>query len=339
MLLILSLGGNSLVIAVVYRNRKLRTVINFFIVNMAVSDLLVPLSAHTRRIKRIYLPLGLWPVAGALGSTTCKIVAFSLELSIAVSVFTLGLIAIERFFCIIFPMKRQPIRSKKVCFIAIAVIWFISALYPSSKFYSMQLTHKGGNPYCIYSWEPVFDNGKAIRIDYSIFLITFTILPFLLLTSLYATIIVSLHRQKTHLHLAPEERRRRSKSNRRITYMLVTVVVVFLLTWTPLNIYGFLSAFIWRSHRPCEGRHLIFSAKFLADSYPAINPIIYYYFNAAYRQGFQEILFSPVRWLPCCGRFYTRVALDGESGSSVVGSRLSQPATLVSIRSYNKNNH
>ena len=286
---ILTLGGNSLVIAVIYRNRSLRTVINFLILNMATSDLLLPVFAHTRRIKQIYLPREEWPLDGVIGSITCKLGHFAENISIAVSVMTLEVIALERFFGVVFPLKRQPIRSKKTCAIVMALIWLIGAVYLSSYIYSYKLIHKDTSPYCIYDWEPAFDHAEAVKVDFTIFLVAFTMVPFLLLTSLYSAIIISFHRETANLHLAPQATQRRSKENRQITYMLVTVVVVFLVAWLPLNIYLFLSAFVWSSYRPCESRHLIFGAVFLSYSYPAVNPFIYGIFMENYKSGFQEV--------------------------------------------------
>ena len=255
-------GGNPLVIAVIYRKCNLRTVINFLILSMAISHLLVPIFAFTRRIKLIYLPRGEWPLDGVIGSITCKFRPFAAETSLTVSVLTLEVIALERFFSVVFPLKRQLIRSNKTRFIVIAFMWLIGTLYPSMQTYTFHLDHRGTIPYCTNSWEPAFDHSEAVKLENTIFLVAFTIIPFLLLTSLYSAIIIFLHRQKANLHLDPPATQRRAKKYRRITYMLVTVVVVFLVLWLPLNFYGFLTAFVWSSHRPCESRHLIFSAVF-----------------------------------------------------------------------------
>ena len=125
-------------------------------------------------------------------------------------------------------------------------------------------------------------------------------IPFALLTSLYSAVIISLHRQMGNLHLAPEATQRRAKENRQITYMLVTVVVVFFMTWLPLNIYSFLNAFVWSSHRPCESRHLIFSSNFLCYISSAANPFIYCLFMRNYRKGFQELFQCLTRGRTCC---------------------------------------
>ena len=48
LLLVVSLLGNTLIVMVVYRDNKMRTTTNLLIVNMAVSDLLVPIFAMSR---------------------------------------------------------------------------------------------------------------------------------------------------------------------------------------------------------------------------------------------------------------------------------------------------
>ena len=340
LLFILTLLGNSLVIAVIYKDQKLRTITNLLIVNISISDLLIPLFAHSLRIKRIYFPRGLWPVDGVFGSITCKLAIFGKDTSIAVSVLTLELIAIQRFYKIVFPLKKSPIGSKKSCTAAIALIWLFGAVYPCSNFYSMKFIHKDSAPYCIYSWEPAFAHAQAAKVDLSVFLLAFTIIPFLLLTSLYSAIVISLHRQKTGLYLASEARQRRARKYRQVTYALVTIVVVFLVTWTPLNIYIFLSAFVWSSHRPCESRHLIFSAVFVSLSYPAINPPVYYIFNENFRKGYQDI-FSCL--IGCGANRKTPQKVDkpqvaaGKSISSpAVGKRLSTNGTTFSTQSSGK---
>ena len=289
-LLLAILTGNSLVVLVISRNRKLRTIVSYFILNMAISDLLIPLFALPVHIQHIYLPWGVWLVDGEFASITCKLMPFAENTSITVSVLILELIAIDRFFCVVFPTKKQPINSKRRCLILIAICWLIALLFSTIFLYKRRIVYKDKTPYCKSSWEPAFDNAEGIKIQFPITLAVLTMVPFLLLTSLYTAIVITLHRQKAKLHLAPEAKQRKDRKYRQVTYMLVTVVAVFLVSWLPINIYWFLMAYAWKTAQPCQLKSLIFAADFLSYTYPAINPFIYCFFMEDYKNGFRELL-------------------------------------------------
>ena len=326
MLWTLAFLGNSLVVAAIWRNHRLQTVINLLIFNMAVSDMLTLFFSLPRRIQTIYLPKSVWLVDGILGTVTCKIAPFGEDTLIIVSVTTLQTIAIERFYAVLYPMKRQPIDSKKKCFILIAFTWIISALYPAKYLYTNEISYKGTTPYCVFN--PV---GNVFEL---VVLASITIIPFLVLCSLNSAIILSLHRQKANLHLASDERRRRTKENFRVTYMLVTVVVVFAVSWIPFTVYSFLNVLVWGSWDLCnlsyEFRQLLFIGDFLTFVYTAINPLIYYVFNENYRKGFHKLLCCRMRNSSCC----TNHISPSEDESHITCSLKPDPSHNVVLLSF-----
>ena len=287
--LLLSLVGNAFILAVLYRKRRLRTIINLFICNMSASDIVMELVVMPMRIKDVFLPQGQWLVTGALGSVLCKGASFVHTATLLVSIITLLIIAVERFFSVVYPLKRQPIRTRKVCFLLIAFTWFLSAVSAAPNLYTLKLTTHNNKPMCYHTWEPAFDSREGFKVELATSLVLFTILPFIILSSLYTAIIVALYSPNRSLSLASEERRRRAWENRRISLMLLAVVITFLLTWTPLNVYMYYAVFVTKV-RPCELRKLLFAANFLSYTYPAINPLIYYVFNEHYKNGIQELL-------------------------------------------------
>ena len=200
---------------------------------MAVSDLLIPIFVLPKRIHDIYVPSGMTSVNGMFGSVICKLFPFVYQTSITVSIFALEILAIEKFFSVFYPMKKQSIHNKRRYFITICCTWLFGAIFWSHTLYTHKIIHRSETSCCIFTWKPAFDD----------FLLLFTVLPFILLTSLYSTIIISLHRQKSNLHLASKETQRRAKKYRQIAYMLVTIVPVFFATWIPFSLYGFLFMF------------------------------------------------------------------------------------------------
>ncbi|XP_023386619.1 neuropeptide FF receptor 2 [Pteropus vampyrus] len=109
---------NTVVCFIVMRNKHMHTVTNLFILNLVISDLLVGIFC---------MPLTLldniiagWP----FGSTMCKISGFVLGISVAASVFTLVAIAVDRFWCVVYPFK--PKLTIKTAFVIIIIIWVLA---------------------------------------------------------------------------------------------------------------------------------------------------------------------------------------------------------------------
>ena len=68
---IVSLAGNTVIGIIVYKTKTMRKPINFFIVNMAMSDLLFPIFLIPRDIQRLYI--NSWLIGGPLGQVLCKL--------------------------------------------------------------------------------------------------------------------------------------------------------------------------------------------------------------------------------------------------------------------------
>ena len=114
------LFGNSLVVAAVFKTRKLRTVTNIFIVNLACADLLLgifvlPFSATLE-------VLDVW----VFGVIWCRVwLAVDVWLCTA-SIFNLCCISLDRYLAITRPMKYPALMSSKRGKILVLLIWVIS---------------------------------------------------------------------------------------------------------------------------------------------------------------------------------------------------------------------
>ena len=96
---VLGVFGNVLVCYVVGRNRAMQTVTNFFITNLALSDILLCILAVP--FTPLYSFLGQW----IFGRVLCHLVAYAQGTSVYISTLTLTSIAIDRFFVIIYPFQ------------------------------------------------------------------------------------------------------------------------------------------------------------------------------------------------------------------------------------------
>ena len=75
---LISLGGNIFVGIIVYKTKSLKKPVNFFIVDMAMSDLVYPISMLPREVASLFIGSS-WIISGPLGQALCKLVSFSIE--------------------------------------------------------------------------------------------------------------------------------------------------------------------------------------------------------------------------------------------------------------------
>ena len=284
------LYGNVLVLGIFYKFKQMRrSTTNKFIFNMAVCD-------FARSI--FYLPINLasaiadsvkWLIGGDFGLFLCKLFPFVGEVTIAVSILTLVVIAVDRFYAILFPL-RKGILTQKVCQLTIILTWILAIGLYSSIFYTAKLDDHGT---CIMDWGPYFDDYKTQKHYYiSLFVILYAV-PLSLITILYLAIFFELHKSTTHECNGFHEQERR-KENKRILQMLVSVVILFALTWAPLHVYAFLRYFYinttLNSHLICQMHALQIITVFTMNFGCAINPFLYFIFLEKYRNNLKVVL-------------------------------------------------
>ena len=135
--LAVSLVGNSLIVIIVCKTPTLRKSINYFIANMAVSDLLLPVFWLPWRLSELHYDNS-WSIGGQFRQALCKIVPFFSYVSIAVSVQNLILIAVDRFGAVVFPLRSPLIRSKLRPFFILAT-WIVAVAFSSSYLFVFDL--------------------------------------------------------------------------------------------------------------------------------------------------------------------------------------------------------
>ena len=104
-LFFVSLIGNSFIAVIVHRSQTLRKPINFFIVNMAMSDLLFSILICPWELAQLYV--NSWLTSGSLGQALCKLAPL-VDISSVVSIQSLVLIAVDRFGAVVFPLCSPP---------------------------------------------------------------------------------------------------------------------------------------------------------------------------------------------------------------------------------------
>ncbi len=122
-IIVFGVTGNSLVIYVVYKFRNLHTVTNYFIVNLAVADLLV--NTLCLPFTLMYTLYGEWK----FGQVMCYLLPYAQGLAVHVSTITLNVIALDRYRSIVYHMETKM--SKGMCIVVIVITWVASAILAS----------------------------------------------------------------------------------------------------------------------------------------------------------------------------------------------------------------
>ncbi|NXQ86133.1 NPFF1 protein, partial [Nyctibius grandis] len=288
--------GNILVCFIVVKNRQMRTVTNMFILNLAISDLLVGIFCMpTTLVDNLITG---WP----FDNTMCKVSGLVQGMSVSASVFTLVAIAVERFRCIVHPF-RQKLTLRKAL-VTIAIIWVVALLIMCPAAITLTVTREEhhfmldtyNNSYPLYSCWEAWPETRMRRIYTTVLFSHIYVAPLALIVVMYARIAFKLFKSAAPACGQEEpEGRRVSQRKARVINMLIIIALFFTLSWLPLwtlmllTDYGHLS----------EGQlrlvtvYIFPFAHWLAFFNSSANPIIYGYFNENFRRGFQEAFRAP----------------------------------------------
>ena len=146
-LCVVSLLGNSLIAVIVCKTLTLRKPINFFIVNLAMSDLLFYLIVIP--VSLVYRHLQSWVINEAVvASITCKMTPYLADVFLLVSVQSLVVIAVDRFVAVVFPLRVSLLTSKR-CLLCIVSMWVVSMLVAFPHLLANILFEFDGKHFCV----------------------------------------------------------------------------------------------------------------------------------------------------------------------------------------------
>ncbi|XP_072177939.1 prolactin-releasing peptide receptor-like [Diadema setosum] len=277
-IILLGVFGNVLVCLVVIRRPKMRTVINIFICNLAVSDLLYTLLGFPLTVTMAMSYVWVLP------KVFCQI-SFELPaLTIFVSSFTLTAIAADRFCLVVYPLVK-PI-NKTRCYMTLAFIWIssIALTLPIPIHTDLIDFSFAYDRVVIICQEYWLDVQARTRYSIAMFMIQFWY-PLILVTIAHTCISVKLSRNVRPGMRGRESEYRENRRRQRMNRMLSAVVVVFAVCWSPFNIFLLLNEV--GVAIPCVWTLI---TQMIAGSNVIMNPILYAWLNDNFRKEFHRIL-------------------------------------------------
>ena len=284
LIFLVALVGNTVIGVFVYKTKTMRKPTNFLIVNMAMSDLLVPIFWIPWDIQLLYI--NSWLIGGPLGQALCKLVSFFPKVSIAVSIQSLVLIAVDRFGAVAFPL-RSPLISSKLCPFFILATWIIAMAVPSPHLFAIKLVEYPGGLVCGLRWKEVFGESSSFE-HYRVSILTFTLIPLVLIAILYIIIYRKLKSQKTPGEQSANAGQQRQQRERNVLKMAIAIVLGFAVCWLPLCIFWF-HFFLSPDICSCGFQYFAFFAFFMTRVNCAMNPCICFIFCKNYRTGLKNL--------------------------------------------------
>ncbi|XP_055906392.1 trissin receptor isoform X2 [Eupeodes corollae] len=200
--------GNLLVILVVTLSRRLRSITNFFLANLALADFCVGLFCVMQNLS-IYL-IDSW----VFGEFLCRMYQFVHSLSYTASIFILVVICMERYFAIVHPITCKQILTAARLRMVIFTVWITSAVYSTPKFVfsktirNVHTSDGAEEDICVLD-RKMFNSKLLDMINFGLLYVT----PLLVMTVLYSKIAIALWRSSRGLthHFAQQDNTNTSK--------------------------------------------------------------------------------------------------------------------------------
>ena len=262
----LSFIGNLLVCLAVYRNPRLRCPSNYYIISLALSDIFQALCAMPLSI--VMLATNDWP----FGTPACYFLGTTKLALAKISIYTMVLMAVNRYYKIVKPAKYQTTFKKRFIIVTASLAWIVGILYLLLAAFVLGDGAKPNPGFALCSLQ-------FHRFGVAIFTVSMY-LPYFPIFYCYWKIY-----RAVKMHNANVSWQSPNVQDVNISKTLFFTVIGFVGLWLPAHCIYF--AFNLDPELP---RQLTLFGTFLVFSSSCINPFIYGFMNRAFRNEFKDIL-------------------------------------------------
>ena len=275
-LVIADLIGNTLVCLVVYRNRIMRTPMNYLLVHLAASDITVAIFIAARFI----FPLLFEHPKGRAGDVVCQLFTGGAFIWVGalVSAFSLVFIALERYLAIKFPYdeRKRVTTAKLKCVVVFS--WVFAASWNLPLF--LYARYDPVSEFCLFQWP----TASFPQVHSPLCALLYGVLPISIMSYLYSKLVYKLwFRPLVTSTMVQQSKLRYTRKSARL---VVTVSVVYSICWIPvLVVYVFSSFSAQQLYSAVHTTSIV-----LVTLNSAINPVLYSWQSDRFRRHMLALL-------------------------------------------------
>ncbi|KAK2510112.1 hypothetical protein MC885_003129 [Smutsia gigantea] len=258
--------GNSVVVLVLFKYKRLKSMTDVYLLNLAISDLLFVLS------------LPFWGYYAAdqwvFGLSLCKIISWTYLVGFYSGIFFIMLMSIDRYLAIVHAVFSLRARTLTYGVITSVATWSVAVFASLPGFIFSTCYTERNHTYCTTKYSHHASGWKVLSsLEINILGL---VIPLGIMLFCYTMIV------KTLQHCQNEKKNKAVK-------MIFAVVVLFLGFWTPYNVVLFLEMLVdLEVLQDCTfERHLdyaIQATETLAFVHCCLNPVIYFFLGEKFRK-------------------------------------------------------
>ncbi|XP_047455312.1 probable C-C chemokine receptor type 3 isoform X2 [Mugil cephalus] len=274
---ILGFIGNGLVVCVLVKHRKQTNLTDICLFNLAISDLVfiftLPFYSH-------FLSNNNWN----FGEFMCRFLSGCHMSGFFSSIFFMVVMTLDRYMVIMHAHRFSPYRTMRTATILTVFVWIVSICVSMPSFVFTKLTNQSNSLACNFTPEnDAWNTYKVLSTN-----ILGLLVPLLVMVVCYSRIIPTLVNMRT-------------VKRHRVVKLIISIVAIFFLFWTPYNITIFL--LFLRSMDKIENgctidKNLRLSTvvtEAIAYSHCCLNPIIYAFVGQKFMRRALQLL---KKWVP-----------------------------------------
>ncbi|ESN97967.1 hypothetical protein HELRODRAFT_85072, partial [Helobdella robusta] len=218
------------------------------------------------------------------GTVACKLMHFLVNVSAYVTVYTLVLVTVVRYLTVVHNAKTSRFRTRPITTCLIGAIWVVACIANSFIFVAYGTFSEDRTPDVISCDLYDGNNGKPM---YALFFLLAYLLPLVIIALLSLGIRRQMVKNRPTTHAAALRKMRSARRKKQIGRLLISVVILFAVSWLPIHIH-LLVAYFGEISTSDIYRLLTFFWYCLAYANSCVNPIVYNCASKDFRIAFKE---------------------------------------------------